>query len=119
MKNGKKVRGKNRIRVHRGLDLRGVKGTPVYALADGEVVLAEELFYEGNFVLVDHGNRIFSYYMHLDSLDVKKGDRVKAGQLLARVGSTGVSTASHLHVSFIIRGIQVDPLSILPLPFRD
>lgn len=119
VKNGKKVREKNRIRVHRGLDLRGVKGTPVYALADGEVVMAEELFYEGNFVLIDHGNRVFTYYMHLDSIDVKKGDRVRAGELVARVGSTGVSTASHLHVSFIIRGVQVDPLSILPLPFRD
>jgi len=118
-RNGKKVRLKNRIKVHRGLDLRGSEGTPVFAIADGRVALAEELFYEGNMLIIDHGNRVFSYYMHLHGLNVKKGDRVRAGDLAGYVGTTGVSTAAHLHVSLMVRGVQVDPLSILPLPIRD
>ena len=71
-KNGKKIRLKNKVRVHRGLDLRGVEGSPLFALADGRVVLAEKLYYEGNMLILDHGNRIFSYYMHLNSIHVKK-----------------------------------------------
>ncbi len=117
-KNGKKIRLKNRVKVHRGLDLRGKKGESVYALADGVVALSKLMFYEGNFIILDHGNKIFSYYMHLDKRLIKNGDHVRAGQKIALVGSTGVSTAAHLHVSFMIRGVQVHPLSILPLPVR-
>ncbi len=118
IRGGRRVYLKNKVRPHRGLDLRGEQGTPVYAIADGEVVLAEKMFYEGNFLLIDHGNRIFSYYMHLDGFDVKPGVRVRAGQQVARVGSSGLSTAAHLHVSFVIQGNQVNPLSVLPLPIR-
>lgn len=119
IRKGKKIRLKNRIRVHRGLDLRGHKGTPVYSLAAGRVVLAEELYYEGNMVIIDHGNRIFSYFMHLNELKVKKGDIIRGGKTIGTVGSTGVSTAAHLHVSLLVRGVQVDPLSILYLPVRE
>lgn len=119
MVNGKKVRLEDKVRVHRGLDLRGITGTPVFALASGKIVLAEKLYYEGNMVIIDHGNRIFSYYMHMSALDVKAGDRVTGGDVIGKVGSTGVSTASHLHVSLIMQGQQVDPLSILSLPIRD
>jgi len=116
---GRKIRLRNRVKVHRGLDLRGEKGTPVFSLARGRVVLAEKLFYEGNMVIIDHGNRLFSYFMHLDSLDVLPGDMVGGGDIIGKVGSSGVSTAAHLHVSLMMRGIQVDPLSILYLPIRD
>jgi len=109
---------KNGIRIHRGLDLRGRKGTPVFAMADGRVALAEKMFYEGNFIIIDHGNRVFSYYMHLNDIIVSRGQRIYAGKRIGSVGSTGVSTDSHLHVSFVIRGEQVDPLSILSLPMR-
>lgn len=119
IRKGKKIRLKNRIKVHRGLDLRGNTGTPVFSLARGRVVLAEELFYEGNMLVIDHGNRIFSYFMHLNKMNVRKGDLVTGGQAVGEVGSTGVSTAAHLHVSLMVRGIQVDPLSILYLPIRD
>lgn len=120
-----KIRGRKRVylqsrtKVHAGLDLRGEEGSPLFVMADGEVALADKLFYEGNMLIIDHGNGIFTYYMHLQDHKVKKGDRVKAGDLVATVGSTGLSTASHLHVSCIIRGIQVDPLSLLSLPVRD
>ncbi len=105
--------------VHSGLDLKGKQGDPVYAMADGIVALAEPMFYEGNFVVIDHGNRVFSYYMHLQSFEVKQGRRVSAGEIIGHVGSTGISTGPHLHVSLMVGGVQVDPLSILPLKPRD
>ncbi len=117
--NGKNVRLKDSEKIHYGLDMRGDLNTPVFAIMDGRVVLAENLYYEGNFLVIDHGNRIFSYYMHLNSITVKEGDMVKAGQLSGRVGSTGVSTGAHLHISLVVKGVQADPLSILPLPIRD
>jgi len=116
---GKKIKINTGKRIHRGIDLRGEKGTPVYAIADGWVALAEEMFYEGNLVVLDHGNRIFSYYMHQDTLAVKKGQKVRGGDLIGTVGSTGVSTAAHLHVSLVINGVQADPLSLLWLPIRN
>ncbi len=119
MENGTRVALSPERKIHRGTDFRGARGEPVYAMADGEVVLAEKTYYEGNFVVIDHGNRLMSYYMHQDSLLVSPGQRVSAGQQIGTVGATGVSTAPHLHVSLMIDRIQVDPLSLLPLPVRD
>lgn len=115
-KNGKKVKSRSRVSFHRGVDLKGDFGAPVYAMADGVVVLSHLMFFEGNMVVVDHGNRIFSYYMHMESRSVKAGDRVKAGQQIGKVGSTGTSTGPHLHFAVSIRGVHVDPLSFLWLP---
>jgi hypothetical protein len=117
-KDGKKVQLKSRTRVHSGVDFRGKKGRPVYAMAHGKIVLADLLHYEGNMVIIDHGNEVFSYYMHLDGFRVNEGDSVQAGQLIGHVGDSGISTAPHLHVSLLIRGVQVDPLSVLSLPIR-
>lgn len=119
IKNGKKVHLKPLVRYHRGLDLRGKKGDPVYAIARGRVTLAENLFFEGNFVLIDHGNEIQSAYMHLDSLKVKVGDIVNAGQPIATVGSSGAVTGPHLHISLYINRSSMDPMSLLNLPIRD
>ncbi len=119
IKHGKRIPVKPKVNIHRGLDLRGKRGEPVFAIASGRVVLAEELFYEGNFTVIDHGNRVFSYYMHQDSIAVRLGQKVHGGELIGSVGSTGISTAAHLHVSLIINGVQVDPLSILPIPIRE
>jgi len=115
-KGGKKIKSKGRTSYHRGVDLKGDVGAPVYAMADGVVVLSHLLFYEGNMVVVDHGNKVFTYYMHMDSRSVSAGDRVRAGQLIGTVGSTGTSTGPHLHVALSIRGVHVDPLSLLWLP---
>lgn len=103
-------------RIHRGLDLRGALGQDVYALARGRVVLAEDLYFEGKMVIIDHGNGIFSYYMHMSGIKVNEGDIVNAGDLIGLVGSTGMSTAPHLHISVTIDRVQVDPLSFLALP---
>ncbi|MCL2155388.1 MAG: M23 family metallopeptidase [Leptospirales bacterium] len=114
-KGKKKVTG-SRSSIHRGLDLKGDVGAPVYAMIDGEVVLAHSMFYEGNMVVIDHGNQIFSYYQHLDSISVKTGDIVKAGDTIGGVGATGMVTGPHLHVAFVIQGVHIDPLSVLSLP---
>lgn len=116
---GKKIRQKDMPNVHKGIDLRGKTGDPVYSMADGKIVLAEPMYYEGNFIVVDHGSRIFTYYMHLSGFNVREGDSVRAGDRIASVGSTGLSTASHLHVSARVGDIQVDPMSLLVLPLRN
>ncbi len=117
--NGKKIRLGDQMNIHKGLDLRGKSGDPVYSMADGVIVIAEPMYYEGNFIVIDHGNRIFSYYMHLKELKVKEGDRIRAGDLIGRVGSTGLSTAPHLHVSLMLQDVYVDPLSLMVLPVRN
>ncbi|MCS6984767.1 MAG: M23 family metallopeptidase [Leptospiraceae bacterium] len=118
MKDGQKVMLKPSVSVHRGIDLRGLVGEPVYAMADGRVVLAASLYYEGNFVLLSHGHGIFTGYMHLSEILVKEGEIVRAGTLIGRCGNTGMVTASHLHVMLVVRSIPADPLGLLHLPIR-
>lgn len=100
-------------RPHGGLDFRGAKGTPIYAIQDGTVVLAKEMYYEGNFTIIDHGNKIFSYYMHQSKLLVKSGDKISKGQIIGHIGSTGMSTGPHLHLGFKIGETVINPESVL------
>jgi murein DD-endopeptidase len=65
------------------------------SIADGSVVLAEKMYYEGNFRVIDHGNKVFSHYMHYDTIFVKNGQFVKGGDKIGTVGCTGVSTGPH------------------------
>lgn len=116
--NGKRNNLPPRTSIHRGLDFRARTGEPIFAIGDGKVVLAEELYYEGNCVFIDHGNSIFSAYFHFSDIRVGKYQNVKAGQLLGYAGSTGVATAAHLHMAFYISGVPVNPLSLLSLPIR-
>ena len=95
---------------HEGIDFWGVTGTPVYAPADGVVVLAQPLKIRGNALIIDHGWGVYSGFYHLSQLDVKAGQQVKQGQVVARIGSTGLSTGSHLHWDVRIRDQNVDPL---------
>jgi murein DD-endopeptidase MepM/ murein hydrolase activator NlpD len=115
-KKKKKVIVEGKKSFHRGIDLKGDIGAPVFAMADGVVVLSHSMFYEGKMVVVDHGNQVFSYYQHMNYLKVKEGDKVRAGDYIGEVGATGMVTGPHLHVAFSIRGVHVDPLSILSLP---
>jgi murein DD-endopeptidase MepM/ murein hydrolase activator NlpD len=105
--NGKKGRP------HGGVDFRGKVGDPIYAIQSGKVVLARMMYYEGNFTIIDHGGKIFSFYMHQSELNVKEGDRVQKGQLIGKIGSTGMSTGPHLHLGAKIYGKVVDPHSLL------
>lgn len=110
---GKRIYLEPSSNAHSGVDLRGETGDPVFAMLGGRVAIARAMYYEGNYIVIDHGNRIFSSYMHLDGFAVREGQKVGAGDLVGFVGSTGLSTGAHLHVSFSVEGIYVDPLSLL------
>lgn len=100
---------------HGGLDLPGATGTPVYAAQSGRVVLAEELFFSGNTVVMDHGLGIYTFYGHLSEISVKAGDEVGLGALLGKVGATGRVTGPHLHWGLTVNRARVDPLQIVKL----
>jgi murein DD-endopeptidase MepM/ murein hydrolase activator NlpD len=98
---------------HNGLDLAAVTGAPVYAPTPGLVVAAEEFYYSGNTVILDHGQGMFSTMAHLSAIEVKEGQRVEKGALLGKVGATGRVTGPHLHWAVRLHGARVDPLSLL------
>ncbi len=102
---------------HNGIDIGDVEeGTPVKAAADGIVVLAGENFYfNGNFVLIDHGLGLNTIYLHLNKLYVTDGQFVKKGEVIGEVGSTGRTTGPHLHWGVQLYSKRIDPLSILNL----
>ncbi|WP_457641673.1 M23 family metallopeptidase [Persephonella sp.] len=102
------INGKRRS-IHWGTDFRAPEGTPVYASLSGKVEIARELFYTGNTVIINHGLGLFTLYAHLSIIKVKEGDMVKAGQVIGNVGSTGRSTAPHLHFGIYINDYRVDP----------
>jgi len=78
--------------IHRGLDYHAKPGSPVVAANSGEVVLAQALFYEGNCVIIDHGQQFMTLYMHLSRMDVTEGEKVKKGQEIGLSGATGRAT---------------------------
>jgi murein DD-endopeptidase MepM/ murein hydrolase activator NlpD len=100
---------------HAGTDFQGATGTPIVAPNAGVVVLAENLYYSGNTVIIDHGLGLFSYFGHMSAFSVHRGDRVGTGQVVGRVGATGLVTGPHLHWSVRLDGTRVDPLSLLDL----
>ena len=102
------------LSAHAGEDFPAAPGTAVYAPAEATVVLAEKLFVRGNAIVLDHGNGVFTGYWHLSQLGVKPGEKVKPGQLIGKVGSTGLSTGAHLHWEMRVAGMAVDPLQWLP-----
>ncbi len=101
--------------VHRGTDFRVISGTPVRAANDGEVMLASPLFFEGNCIVIDHGEGLKTIYMHLSEIQVKSGDRVKKGQVIALSGGTGRATGPHLHLAVRWEGAYLDPTKLLKL----
>jgi murein DD-endopeptidase MepM/ murein hydrolase activator NlpD len=100
---------------HSGADLPGATGTPVHAAQRGRVALAEELFFAGNAVVVDHGLGIYTFYGHLSEIGVKVGDAVEAGALLGKVGATGRVTGPHLHWGLTVERARVNPLLLVKL----
>ena len=116
---GRRINAHSSFYHHTGTDLRGRIGTPIYAIAKGVVVLAEPLYLEGNFTLINHGNDIFSGYLHQSKILTKAGSKVKAGEKIGLVGATGRVTGPHLHIFLRVKGVFIDPLSILSLPIRD
>jgi hypothetical protein len=100
---------------HRGTDFPLKEGEPVVASNSGTVVLAKELFYEGNCVIVDHGQHLFTIYMHLSKIQVKVGDKLRKGERLGLSGQTGRVTGPRLHMGVRWNGSYVDPTKLLAL----
>lgn len=101
-------------RMHKGIDFAAPEGTPVYASGDGEIEMAGRAGGYGNFIKLKHTDRYETGYAHLSSFarGIKKGVRVKQGQVIAYVGSTGQSTGPHLHYEIFIDGRQVNPAGV-------
>ena len=100
-------------RIHVGLDVAAPLGTAVRAPADGVALVAGAYPYYGQVIFLDHGGGFTTRYGHLSTADVKKGDRVERGDVIGRVGATGLATGSHLHYEVRINGVPVDPYNYL------
>jgi murein DD-endopeptidase MepM/ murein hydrolase activator NlpD len=100
---------------HLGLDFRVPSGTPVDAMNDGTVLLARPLYFEGNLVVLDHGQGLLTLYLHLSEFKVKEGDQVKRGQEIGLSGGTGRATGPHLHVAVRWQGTYLDPAQLIRL----
>jgi len=99
---------------HGGVDFPCPNDSPVYAAADGTVILAEELYNDyGYYIIIDHGNGLSTLYAHNSELLVEAGEKVSVGQVIARSGSTGNSTGPHCHFEVRINGERVNPAEYL------
>jgi hypothetical protein len=103
-------------RSHHGLDIAAPLGTPVRAPADGKITRAEKLEAYGYLMEVTHEGGILTRYAQLDGFEAKVGDEVRAGETIARLGSSGRSTGPHLHLEVFVNGERVDPASVVRLP---
>jgi len=101
---------------HQGLDYAVPAGSPVRAINSGTVLLARPMFFEGNFLVVDHGQGLLSLYLHLSGFKVKEGDQVRSGEIIALSGGTGRATGPHLHLAIRWQGVYLDPAVLLKLP---
>jgi murein DD-endopeptidase MepM/ murein hydrolase activator NlpD len=101
--------------IHKGMDYHAAPGTPVMSANAGEIVLAAPLFYEGNCVIINHGQQFLTIYMHLSKLSVKEGDKVEKGQEVGLSGATGRATGPHLHVAVRWQGAYLDPAQLWAL----
>ena len=98
---------------HKGIDIGASAGADIIAAADGTVTAASYSSAAGNYVMIDHGGGLYTVYMHASSLLVSPGQTVSAGDVIAKVGSTGISTGSHLHFGVSLNGSYVSPWSDL------
>ena len=100
---------------HQGVDLAGPEGTPIYASRSGTVTIAKYSNSAGYYVTINHGDGFSSIYMHMTNYVVSVGQKVSRGQLIGYMGSTGISTGSHLHFGIALNGTYVNPALYVPL----
>ena len=98
---------------HYGVDVGAPTGTPVFAPVDGVVTLADDLYYSGNTLILDHGMRVFSTFLHLNSMTVNVGDVVKKGEQIGTIGETGRATGPHLDWRINLGKMRLDPQTIV------
>jgi len=97
---------------HSGVDLKADTGTPILAANYGRVVVAEELFFSGKTIVLDHGLGLYTFYGHCSKLIATNGEVVKKGEVIAEVGSTGRVTGPHLHWACRMSGARIDPIKL-------
>lgn len=100
---------------HQGLDFAAPPGTDVHAINRGVVLLARPMFFEGNCVVIDHGQGLLSLYLHLSAFKIKEGDQVRTGDVIALSGGTGRATGPHLHLAVRWQGIYINPAILLKM----
>jgi len=100
---------------HQGLDFRVPTGTPVSAVNGGTVILARPLYFEGNCIVIDHGQGLLTLYLHLSEFRVKEGEQVSKGQPIGLSGGTGRATGPHLHLAVRWQGVYLNPATLLSL----
>jgi murein DD-endopeptidase MepM/ murein hydrolase activator NlpD len=98
------------------LDIAAARGADIIAPAAGEIILTGDFFFNGNSIFIDHGQGLITMYCHMDKLERKQGDKVKAGEIIGKVGSTGRATGPHLHWTVSLNNSRVEPLLFLSEP---
>jgi hypothetical protein len=105
--------------IHTGIDMAAPEGTAVYASASGKVIMAKHRVITGNTILIEHLPGVFGAYFHLEKIAVVRGEYVEKGQFIAAMGTTGLSTASHLHWELRAGNVAIDPELVLKAPLLD